>query len=323
MRGKFTESYNLFPDGRHAWMFQASDEAGWNFDTLFDALPGSEEGLKMCGDRWVESTSSRKRIREEFRPGDLVFLYQAEPQKAVVGLARLASHGYAQRRKGMPVGKGTFFDLDWWMRTVPLPYKDFKSDPVLAGMEKARIAQGTISRVSEVETKRLLAIIALDVGQRAQVEREWRFPATSGGLATPPPKPSKAGGREDDPVLRRVLEEHSMRIAQKHYESLGYEVENTASTQPFDLRCRRGAEEVRVEVKGTRGDGRAVELTAAEVKNARGRGWRTDLFIVAKIGLEPSATVPVAHGGQTMTIEAWTPNDEDLVPTHFRYAPPC
>ncbi|MBZ4376613.1 protein NO VEIN domain-containing protein [Corallococcus sp. AS-1-6] len=322
MGGKFTESYNRFPDGRRAWMFQASDKAGWNFEKLFAALPGSEVAVQMCGDRWVGSASSRKRIREEFQPGDLVFLYQAESQKAVVGLARLASHGYAQRWKGVPKGKGTFFDLDWWMRTVPLPYKAFKSDPVLAGMEKARIAQGTISRVSEAEAKRLLAIIALDAGQRAQVEREWRFPAKSGGLATPTPKPSKAGGREDDPVVRRAIEEHSMRIAQKHYEALGYEVENTASTQPFDLRCRRDAEEVRVEVKGTRSDGGAVELTAAEVKNARGSGWRTDLFIVAKIRVESSATAPAAHGGQFRKIEAWTPNDEDLLPTHFRYTPP-
>jgi hypothetical protein len=322
MRGKFTESYNLFRDGRRAWMFQASDEAGWNFETLFAFPPGSDEGKQMCGDSWVGSASSRKRIREEFQPDDLMFLYQAAPQKAVVGLGRLASHGYAQRLGGMPKGQGTFFDLDWWMRTVPFPFESFKSDPVLAGMEKARIAQGSISRVSEAETQRLLALIALDPRERSIVEREWRFPAKRGGLASPPSKPSKGSGREDDPVVRRVIEEHSMRIAQEHYELLGYEVENTASTQPFDLRCRLGLKEVRVEVKGTRSEGRAIELTTAEVQNARGSGWRTDFFIVAKIKVESLDTVPVARGGQIRKFEAWTPKDEELIPTHFRYPLP-
>jgi hypothetical protein len=322
MRGKFTESYNRFRDGRRAWMFQASDDAGWNFEELFTFPPGSAKGKQLCGDEWVSSVSSRKRIREEFQPGDLMFLYQATPQKAVVGLGRLASHGYAQRLKGMPDGKGTFFDLDWWMRTVPFPFESFKSDPVLAGMEKARMAQGTISRVSEAETQRLLTLIILDPGQRATVEREWRLPAKSGRPARPPLKPSRGSGREDDPVVRRVIEEHSMRIAQKHYEALGYTVENTASTQPFDLRCRLGAKEVRGEVKGTRSDGRAIELTTAEVRNARGSGWRTDLFIVANIGVESLDMVPIAQGGQIRKFEAWTPNDEDLIPTHFRYTLP-
>lgn len=113
-----------------------------------------------------------------------------------------------------------------------------------------------------------------------------------------------------------------MHVAQEHYKSLGYEVENTASTQPFDLRCRKGAEEVRVEVKGTRSDGSAVELTAAEVNNARGTGWRTDLFILAKIRVEPLDTGLVAHGGEWWKIKAWIPNDEDLSPTRYRYTPP-
>lgn len=188
MGGKFTKGYNRFLDGRRAWMFQASDKAGMNFTTLLAVPPRRGERRKMGGNRWIGSPTSRKRIQEEFQPGDLVFLYQAEPQEAVVGLARLASGGYAQRQQGRPKGKGTFFDLGWWLLTAPLRRTAFESDPLLAGMEKARFRMGTISRVSEAEARRLLALIALDAEQRTQVEREWRLPVTSGGLVAPPPR---------------------------------------------------------------------------------------------------------------------------------------
>ncbi|RKH52356.1 DUF3883 domain-containing protein [Corallococcus sp. AB050B] len=322
MGGKFTEGYNRFANGRHAWMFQASDEAGMNFTTLLAVPPRRGQKMKMGGDSWISSPTSRKRIQEEFQPGDFMFLYQAEPQEAVVGLARLASRGYAQRQQGRPEGKGTFFDLDWWMLMTPLRRTAFEADPMLKAMEKSRFRMGSISRVSETEARRLLAIIALNEEQRIQVEREWRLAVTSSGLPIPPSPPSNEGGREADPELRSVIEEYSMFLAQEHYNSLGYDVENTASTQPFDLRCRKGKEEVRVEVKGTRSDGSAVELTAAEVNNARGTGWRTELFIVTKITVKSSDTGLVADGGEWRRFESWNPRDEDLSPTRYRYTLP-
>jgi hypothetical protein len=331
MRGKYTGGYNLFADGRRAWMFQASDEAGWNFEKLF-ADPCSvnpEAGRQMCGDGWVKSAPSRKRIRDEFQPGHLMFLYQAAPKKAVVGLARLASHGYAQRRNRVAQGKGTYFDLDWWMSTAPLSFDAFKSDPVLAGMEKARIAQGTISRVSEAEARRLLEVLSLDAEQWAAVKREWRFPAQRSGKlpkgvgsATPTLKRGGDGGREDDPEVRRAIEARSMHVVQEHYKTLGYKVEVTASTHPFDLRCRWGSKEVRVEVKGTRGEGGTIELTVGEVENARGEAWRTDLAIVSGIVLRVQRGMPVGFGGQLRILESWSPRLGDLTPTRFRYVVP-
>jgi hypothetical protein len=322
MGGEFTENYNLFSDGRRAWIFQASDKAGMNFRTLFAAPPQRGEIRPMGGDDWIGSLPSRKRIREEFQPGDLVFLYQAQPEEAVVGLARIASRGYAPRVEDMPEAEGTFFDLDWWMLTAPLPRTDFESDPVLSDMEKKRIHVGTIFRVSETQAGRLLELMPLNARQRTQVEREWRLPVGSGMQAMPRPNSSREGGREEDSEVRRVIEAYSMRIAQEHYESLQYEVENTAATESFDLKCRKGEEEVRVEVKGTRGDGRAVELTAAEVENARRRECRTDLFILANITVEPSDACWVAHGGEPRVFTDWVPNDQDLTVTRYRYTPP-
>lgn len=52
-----------------------------------------------------------------------------------------------------------------------------------------------------------------------------------------------------------------------------------------------------MEVKGTRGTGIEIELTAGEVENARGSGWRTDLFIVSGIVVERRDGAITTAGG--------------------------
>jgi hypothetical protein len=56
----------------------------------------------------------------------------------------------------------------------------------------------------------------------------------------------------------------------------------------YDLHCTRGKEEIHVEVKGTRGDGRSVLLTAAELE----RGFSDERFVFAIVATP--CTAPVA-----------------------------
>ncbi|WP_438026352.1 EVE domain-containing protein [Sorangium sp. So ce233] len=133
---------------------------------------------------------------------------------------------------------------------------------------------------------------------------------------------TRGQGREADPAVRRAVEERAMKLAEGHYRALGFNVENTATTRPFDFRCTRDELEVRVEVKGTRTAGEAIEVTSAEVENARGTGWRTDLFIVHWIVVTPIGGEPVASGGTVRIVEGWKPADEHLTPTRFQYAVP-
>jgi hypothetical protein len=126
-----------------------------------------------------------------------------------------------------------------------------------------------------------------------------------------------------DPAARRAVEERAMRLAEEHYRRTFSTVENTASNHPFDLCCRRGPLEVRVEVKGSTGVAHDVRLTAGEVSNAReGVGWRTDLFLVSQIRVTKTAGGPVATGGTPRVIEAWVPKDIDLIPEVYRYRVP-
>ena len=111
------------------------------------------------------------------------------------------------------------------------------------------------------------------------------------GRAAGRPQAHAAGDRRQRPARRdegarldaRGRRRARHQLARAWYESEGFVVEDTSGTCPYDLRCTKGDAEVRVEVKGTRGDGSTVEVTIGEVVNARGNGWRTDLFIVSRI----------------------------------------
>jgi 5-methylcytosine-specific restriction endonuclease McrA len=155
--GRYVEGYNRLPDGRNIWLVQADEKEddGWNWDHFFQTLP--ERFEQWGGDEWIHSTSSIKRVRDEFREGDLVVCYQAAPTRAVVGLARISSEGYAIVRRRRKPG-GTFFDMDWGCRLDPVSFETLRLDPVLSNMEKVRFAQGSVFRVSPAELVWLLAM---------------------------------------------------------------------------------------------------------------------------------------------------------------------
>src|SRR5262249_44640259 len=116
---------------------------------------------------------------------------------------------------------------------------------------------------------------------------------------------------------RTAVERHAMKRAIAYYKKEGFAVTNTSAHAPYDLKCVRRGTEVRVEVKGTSGDGSEVEVTAGEVENARGDAWRTDLFIVRKSRTEAGRRPP-ASGGVPRRIKGWCPSRKDLIPTNYR-----
>jgi hypothetical protein len=126
-----------------------------------------------------------------------------------------------------------------------------------------------------------------------------------------------------DKWKRRAIEMRAMALAQEHYEALGYAVRDTSAARPYDLLCvRGGTQEIRVEVKGTCGSGDRVKLTIGEVTNARGDGWRTDLFVVSRIEVQGEQRSSVAVGGEPRVVEGWKPVSTDLTPLTFEYRVP-
>ena len=170
------------------------------------------------------------------------------------------------------------------------------------------------------DTKRKLDVAALD----ATFSKLWGTRKTSPPfIAKAKPvheTPSRSGaGYEDDPRIRRAVEEQAMTCAMEYYKAEGFEVEDTHASHPFDLRCRREKLEIRVEVKGTRGDGSSVTVTKGEVATTHSDEWRSDLFLLFGIGVRQEGDRMLAHGGTRMLFEDWRPDGAHLTALTFRY----
>ena len=134
---------------------------------------------------------------------------------------------------------------------------------------------------------------------------------------------SSGQGRESDPKVRKAIELHAMERARRLYERDNFVVKDVSANRPYDLQCDRpGMKARKVEVKGTRGDGQTVFLTANEVESARDVSEPTDLVVVSGIELAEKDGEPVASGGELKVYRRWVPLDDDLKAIEYRYSVP-
>jgi hypothetical protein len=122
-------------------------------------------------------------------------------------------------------------------------------------------------------------------------------------------------------AVRKVIEEYAVTWAISYYRAQGWTVEDVGSSQPYDLHCTRGTDELHVEVKGTTGLGETVILTRNEVLHVL--EWRpnVDLFIVTEIHVENrESDHPIATGGVGHVCRNWRPAEDDLTPLGYDYA---
>jgi hypothetical protein len=121
---------------------------------------------------------------------------------------------------------------------------------------------------------------------------------------------------------RRAVELHAQGMVEEHFLSLGFVVHDVSRNHPYDLRCVRGEEEVRVEVKGTTGLGEEVFLTKNEVEHARANTERMALAIVSGIRLVRTKDGPATQGGELTLWQPWDVDAGGLQPVQFRHSPP-
>ncbi|MBA2116723.1 DUF3883 domain-containing protein [Bremerella alba] len=128
---------------------------------------------------------------------------------------------------------------------------------------------------------------------------------------------AKSQGFLLDSLLRRKIEDYSMRAAIEHYGSQGYDVEDHSKNHPYDLKCTRHQETLFIEVKGTQTDGRGVFLTNAEVEFAGQHPKQMALFIFHSI--QVSSDGATLEHGEEVIIQPWIIDQTALTPISFKY----
>jgi hypothetical protein len=137
------------------------------------------------------------------------------------------------------------------------------------------------------------------------------------------PNLSGLQGIEPSVAERRAIERHAMDLATTHYQRLGYTVQDVSLTCSFDLLCSNADGDLRIEVKGTRGSGASVRVTAGEVRSARAHAAQTALFVVSAICLERTPIDVVATGGKVRIVHPWNPTEATLEPVAFVHKLPA
>jgi|SRR3954451_1355199 hypothetical protein len=125
--------------------------------------------------------------------------------------------------------------------------------------------------------------------------------------------PARGQGWGGSAEGRKLIEAQAMELAVRHYSELWREVLDVSTTQPFDLLCRDGDRELRVEVKGTTSLGVSILLTRNEVRHAEANNGRMALFVVSEIIAHPDG----CHGGVIQIFEPWDIREAELDPIAF------
>lgn len=190
--------------------------------------------------------------------------------------------------------------------SFPLWIEDTHIGDFLRSLSVARARGGTVFRLTEEQWFELyqLAKISLENTDEVEAEQILRGRHKQDGQ-----------GFGLNAQERRVVELHAMNLARRHFE-LDWEVIDVSSNSSFDLFCKRGSEELRIEVKGTTTAGDSIILTRNEVKEAAEPGYV--LFVVSEIELDSTtAAEPIASGGRCRKIYPVQLDNHELMPLSF------
>lgn len=121
--------------------------------------------------------------------------------------------------------------------------------------------------------------------------------------------------RTPNPQALRAVERHAMAWVKRELSARGWKkVKDVSKTCSFDYYCTaKGSRPLRVEVKGTMGDGESIPVTANEIRIAQIK--RATLALVHSISLRKKGQAVVASGGILEWIDRWKPTPRELEAT--------
>lgn len=284
---------------------------------------------------------------KEAQPGDVVFHFH-KPQKAIVATSRIAgswepkqvvwaARGTSARAKGtrpherpgyvVPLEDYSLLALpltEQLLRSKKLELRDLTAKlearhprlPLYFPFELAerpvRLLQGYSFKLPR---DFVLAFSELQVGELDGAHADARARSSDVG------QQRSGQGYGALPEVRRAIELHAMAEATRHFQTLGYEVEDVSRFKPFDLVIRKGSEELTVEVKGTTTLADSIFLTRNEVDHTiRSRG-KAVLFILQSVTIERADGAVSALGGRPLIHNPWNIELGKLEPLQYKYTP--
>jgi hypothetical protein len=132
--------------------------------------------------------------------------------------------------------------------------------------------------------------------------------------------PRRKFGRRFTPAENRAIEQRAVTVARDHFEhELGFATEDVGATRSYDIHATKDDRVVKVEVKGTTGDGRDVVLTRNEVRLHVAEHPNNAFAVVRKIVLERGAEPPIATGGELSVSMPWAIDIGRLEPIAYTY----
>ncbi len=125
----------------------------------------------------------------------------------------------------------------------------------------------------------------------------------------------KLQGFHSDPTIRRIIERHAMKGAEKELGDRGYcNIRNTSATKSYDFTCLKNGQQFFVEVKGTQTTGSSIILTKNEVEHAKANRGRCILVVVHSVRMNGERII---GAGVPVVREDWTLADRDLTAIQY------
>ena len=258
--------------------------------------------------------------RSDVRAGDHAIIWQtldSAGNRGVVAFAEVLGDPEPRTDEGNPYWVSPDDGLERSSRVpvsyavpegLPLWVDDTDTGAFLKSLSVARSQGGTVFKVTPEQWRRLAQLVLYSRISIAEIEAREQLrhrSATRGGQ-----------GFGLSSAERKAVEEYAMRLALEHLEREWNSVTDVSANSSYDLLCRHGSEELRVEVKGTTTAGQQVVLTRKEVDEAQRPGYA--LFIVSEVALDRSGPrAPVASGGTARLFSPWTPIREALQPISY------
>src|SRR5664280_1078612 len=133
-------------------------------------------------------------------------------------------------------------------------------------------------------------------------------------------KRSKSQGWQNDPIKRKLVEDHAQALLERRFRHKGWKVSDTRRGNPFDAVATKGKKTRYLEAKGTERDGASILVTPREVRYARAHLGKCVIGIVSGIRFQSDGTLDPSSG--TLATHNWDPDDGVLKPAGYTWAPP-